>query len=508
MNQFWIKLLSVPLLAAALVSCPKDAVTGITGINATANPTTIASGATSSLSATVSGTGAFSPAVNWNIESGGGTLSGATGAAVTYTAPSVTADTTVQIKATAAGDSGVSKTVTVTVQPATATPKPIINAFSATPSSLAAAGQVTLSWDVSNATSLSIDSGVGAVTGTSKVVSVPSSTAFTLTATNANGSSTKTVTVTVAALPAPPTVVSVSPANGELGVSADAKIVVTFSKPMDQAVTQVAYQSADLPATGVTFDWNAAGTEMTVKPNAPLEYAKQTDVVVAAKNYEFKLTSTAKDRDGLALVPLTSSFKTLRDITEILSSDPTLDGYVQSDGFADSSDTAMYVGDRDNNVGVRGFLSFSLARLPADPKLKLLSATLQVQKYFFFSSGITVAYRGSPFSLATNPARRSQTDLDHVVYGSILDAGDYATSSLALLGAIDSFAQFNTPKTQADVLSAVADDLINRVSRENRSQYRLSLFQQTNNNNAFDLSYYGTASVAPKPSLRLEYLAP
>ena len=122
MNQFWIKVLAVPLLAAGLVSCPKDAVTGIT---ATASPTTIASGATSSLSATVSGTGAFSPAVNWSVISGGGTLSSTSGSSVTYTAPTVTADIAVQIKATAAGDSSVSKTLTLTVQPPTSPPASI-----------------------------------------------------------------------------------------------------------------------------------------------------------------------------------------------------------------------------------------------------------------------------------------------------------------------------------------------------------------------------------------------
>jgi streptogramin lyase len=112
MKHHWIKVVSVPLLALALVACPMDK---ITGIDATANPATVASGATSSLSATVSGTGAFSPAVNWSIVSGGGSLSASTGSSVTYTAPSVTSSTTVQIKATSAGDSSVSKTIQVVV---------------------------------------------------------------------------------------------------------------------------------------------------------------------------------------------------------------------------------------------------------------------------------------------------------------------------------------------------------------------------------------------------------
>jgi Bacterial Ig-like domain len=498
-----MKKLLLPLaLAATLTACPVDKVTGI---DATANPATIASAATSSLTATVSGTGTFNAAVNWSIVSGGGNLSSTTGGTVTYTAPSVTSSTAVQIKATAAGDSSVSKTLAITVQPATSTPKPIINAFSATPASLTAAGQVTLSWDVSDATSLSVDSGVGAVTGTSKVVSVTSSTAFTLTATNANGSSTKTVTVTVASLPAPPTVVSVSPANAATGVSADAKIVVTFSKPMDQTATQAAYQSTDLPAAGVTFDWNAAGTEMTIKPNAPLEYVKETDVVVTPKNYEFKLTSTAKDTGGLALTPLTSSFKTLRQVTTILSGEASRSGYVQSDGYVSKSGELMYVGDNERNLGIRGFISFDLSVLPAGVSSGLLSATLKLQKY----SDNTVQFKvGSPYSLANNPARLNQVDLDHVAYGSSLDSGDYDTNSIALLGAIDSFDQRSTPRTQADVLSAVLDDLTNSAARENRSQYRVSLFQQTNNNSAYDYIVYGSASAAPKPSLTLEYRIP
>jgi Bacterial Ig-like domain len=306
--------------------------------------------------------------------------------------------------------------------------------------------------------------------------------------------------------PAAPTVVSVIPANSATGVSADAQIVVTFSKPMDQAVTQVAYQSADLPAVGVTFDWNAAGTEMTIKPNAPLEYTKGTNTGVVAKNYEFKLTSTAKDKSGLTLVPLTSSFKTLRDITATLSSDPNLDGYVQSDGFADSSDTALYVGDKADNVGLRGFLSFDLSALPAGVDSGLLSAILKVGKYK--DSTFPNATSGSPFSLATNPARLDQMDLDHVAYGSSLDSGDYNTNSIALIGAIDSFDLRGIPVTQADALSAVRDDLTHSAARGNRSQYRLSLFKPTNSDGVADFIIYGSASVAPKPSLILEYLIP
>jgi uncharacterized protein YceK len=50
-----------------------------------------------------------------------------------------------------------------------------------------------------------------------------------------------------------PTVVSISPPNGAKGVKDDENIIITFSEKMDKAATQAAYQSADLPASEVTF---------------------------------------------------------------------------------------------------------------------------------------------------------------------------------------------------------------------------------------------------------------
>ena len=49
---------------------------------------------------------------------------------------------------------------------------PIILSFTATPANLAAPGSATLAWQVANASSLSIDQGIGTVSGTSTVASV------------------------------------------------------------------------------------------------------------------------------------------------------------------------------------------------------------------------------------------------------------------------------------------------------------------------------------------------
>jgi hypothetical protein len=109
-------------------------------------------------------------------------------------AVSPTVTTTYTLTATNSVGS-VTATVKVTVD---ASPVPIIATFTASPSSVPAGSRATLSWSILNATSVSINNGVGTVTGsTSKVVTPSVTTVYTITATNGSGSSTATVTVHV-----------------------------------------------------------------------------------------------------------------------------------------------------------------------------------------------------------------------------------------------------------------------------------------------------------------------
>jgi len=74
---------------------------------------------------------------------------------------------------------------------------PVINSFTASPLSISLGGSSTLSWDVTNATSVSItDLGSVSAAG-SQSVSPTTTTTYTLTATNATGSASRSVTVTV-----------------------------------------------------------------------------------------------------------------------------------------------------------------------------------------------------------------------------------------------------------------------------------------------------------------------
>ena len=126
-----------------------------------------------------------------SVDNGVGDVTGLTSKVVAVSSPTTFTLTAVNVNGT------VTKTTAVAVA---AQPAATIASFTATPSSLpAGGGSVTLNWNTSNASTLSLDNGIGVVTGTSKVVNVSASTNFTLTASNTTGGETKQANVVVAA---------------------------------------------------------------------------------------------------------------------------------------------------------------------------------------------------------------------------------------------------------------------------------------------------------------------
>lgn len=293
----------------------------------------------------------------------------------------------------------------------------------------------------------------------------------------------------------PPTVTSIEPANDATGVANDANIVITFSERMDQVATQEAYTSADLPAGAVSFTWNEAGTVLTVTPNSPLEYASGEER--PAKRYSFAVTGAARDVAGNALVPVLSGFTTLKRIEVALVSQAARDGYVFSrPGVVDAGFPIIRVGDWLTNEGVRGFLSFDLAGVPEG----VGGEALEEAKLYVYKEEV----RGSPY------VSLGFIVLEHVNYGPSLDEGDYRAPRLADLGAFDGpgSPSRESPYREADVLSAVRDDLLRRSERGSRSQYRLSFPVETDNDGENDLVVFSSGEATNKPELRLTYLVP
>ncbi len=123
-----------------------------------------------------------------SLDQGIGDVSGATQIDVV-----VTADTTYTLIAVN-GNGSATSSVPVTV---IATP-PVIQSFTASSTNVFSGAEVTLSWQVDDATGLSIDQGIGDVTGmASTQVIVTNSATYTLTATNVNGSVVESVEITL-----------------------------------------------------------------------------------------------------------------------------------------------------------------------------------------------------------------------------------------------------------------------------------------------------------------------
>jgi hypothetical protein len=152
----------------------------------------ITSGDTLALTADVYGTSDLR--VRWRIaEPDAGSIDGQG----RYTAPHVAG--TYHVVAASVADESITDTATITVNPAPSTTArpPSISAFSASPAVVAPGGDSTLSWTVTGATSITIDQGIGTVTGSSVVITPSETTSYTLTATNDAGSATASTTVTV-----------------------------------------------------------------------------------------------------------------------------------------------------------------------------------------------------------------------------------------------------------------------------------------------------------------------
>ena len=110
------------LLLFGIVACGDSQAPSTAGVTSVlvSGPTSLQFLASATLTASVQGTGAFSPIVNWVINSGGGHLSAATGASVQYTAPLVLDPSTVEIYAVADADHSKVGKLSVAITPAPA----------------------------------------------------------------------------------------------------------------------------------------------------------------------------------------------------------------------------------------------------------------------------------------------------------------------------------------------------------------------------------------------------
>ena len=155
----------------------------------------------------------------------------ATAGTTSWNDAGLTASTIYAYKITAQDPAGNSSAQSPSVNATTLTPAlPIISSFGANPASIIAGQETRLSWVVSNTTSLTVNQGVGTVTGgTAALVRPATTTVYTLTASNNAGATTASTTVTVS----PDTQAPTAPANLAAAAVSSSQINLTWGASAD-----------------------------------------------------------------------------------------------------------------------------------------------------------------------------------------------------------------------------------------------------------------------------------
>lgn len=260
------KLVPVLLLVFLFFSgctCGKITVTGqLPVINSfEAGPPNVSAGESSTLSWTVVG------ATTVKIDQGIGNV------ALTGTRVVAPTATTVYTLTAFSAAGSVTATTQVIVTAATPPPpaaRPVVSSFIASPSSISLGSSTSLSWNVTDATLVTIDNGVGSVGLSGSTTVLPAAnTTYTLTATNAAGSTTATAVVLVSG--APPTPTSMPVVN-----------YFTANPPLIAFGSSTTLSWDVLYATSVTID-NGVGTVASSGSTVVLP-AASTDYTLTATN--------------------------------------------------------------------------------------------------------------------------------------------------------------------------------------------------------------------------------
>jgi hypothetical protein len=165
---------------------------------------------------------------------------------------------------------------------------PVIVDFIATPSQITGGGSATLMWNVTGATSTSIDQGIGNVPAAgTKAVSPSTSTTYTLTANNSAGMVTKSAKVDVQTAPVTPPVIVAFTANPNIitpGGSSTLMWNVTgaTSISIDQGIGNVpaAGTKAVSPSTSTTYTLTAANATGTVSSSTTVDIKSITPIQI------------------------------------------------------------------------------------------------------------------------------------------------------------------------------------------------------------------------------------
>jgi len=330
---------------------------------------------------------------------------------------------------------------------------PVINSFDANPETITSGEPSTLSWSVSDATTASIDQGIGSVALTStRLVSPATTTIYTLTATSGAGSVTATAQVIVSAAVGLPLINSFT-ANPWSITAGDSSML----------------------------SWNVSdAAAVTINPGVGAVASPGNTSVSPAITTTYTLTATNAAGTVSVAVTVVVSVAPVEHTVNIL---PVVNesGYVRNTGAV--TPKYMYAGDDTGNLSLQGFISFDISGIPA-------GATITAVVVDF--SNYNTIY-GNPFG-NLGCLRIYPDD-----YG-ILDGGDYFAGPPS--GAILGYCSAGAIVAHSD--TNVKNALQTKVG-SSRFQVRLQFTAATNGDGNNDIMRWDSSHL---PKLTVTYTAP
>jgi hypothetical protein len=293
------------------------------------------------------------------------------------------------------------------------------------------------------------------------------------------------------------------PGQAQRGVDKDTNIVITFSEAMNEAVTEASFQSDNAGLNDVTFAWDETSTVLTIDPRASLEYT------APRKQYNFSLEGTASDLTGNPLAGESSFiFFTLQQSNKTMPAVLSLEGSLRrrSDTATKdiTKDPKLFVGDNENDIEGgsftdHSFLTFDLSTLRSNVANEdVLSARLSVSE---------IGLKGTPFD------ELGTLQLEHVVYGSSLEASDFDAEVLSLISsfvATDNVAGTFSTLDSESLLAAVREDR-ELTERGKRGQFRLRFQFDGSSDDRIDAIQFASSDnidTSRRPTLEVTFLEP
>lgn len=249
-----------------------------------------------------------------------------------------------------------------------------------------------------------------------------------------------------------------------------------FSKAMNRAAVEGAYESASLPQSAVAFSWfkeaNSDRDILTISPKQPLAYGKGASATTPAQSYSFTLKATGNDLWGISLTPKSWGFSTLRELTLNCPPVPELTGARSNVG---GSSNAGFLQFRLSPAHIENRVGFTFdCSLPFSlPLTQLISATLDAYQ----ADGMGVV--SSAPILLRNTRFAALSEMYQACFVGVT-VGDPRTGQV--------FSSTSDPGTRSSAVTAmVAEAFQNRPTQNSRAQFCLLFSTSTDATATFSL---------------------